>query len=548
MGSLLSDIFYHKTLLLHSAFNISETLRCARFLKYIDCANTPTIIDDVYGLGDVFKMINPEVSVVSNCEKSNLYFDIEYDLSKLEYFIKYESHVVESVPYITIPYLLKERSARITGEVNHPKFGICFSQSGISTPVNLLDFVHNLTIQQTMNAHYFSFIESQNTRCFRATHLNFSEFCYGGQDYALIASIIVNMDIVITFDNVIAHLAGAIGKQILLLVPFCESDSNVKRFVASYQHVTVFRQQYPDDWAHIFQQISLLRKVNPENKLVKPFNISGYITQYKDCLPIPNLTIETTDDLLKLLDIEVGIIQIVSIETTSICNLNCHYCPNSTVGRDKKFMKESTFYNIVDSLKVYDNNYTGEIYPHFYGEPLLDKRLESFVMYVKKQHPRSIVKIYTNGELLSIERYYTLKEAGVDQFVISQHTDKPSNNILKLYNYTIEKSIKLDDIVYNETYKQKIFYNRGGLVDTEPHSVNRLSQMVNCTGAHNQMTFDYKGNAVLCCQDYLSNHTYGNIDKQSISDIWNNSEYRRTRNLILYGFLPLKMCRTCMYG
>jgi MoaA/NifB/PqqE/SkfB family radical SAM enzyme len=260
------------------------------------------------------------------------------------------------------------------------------------------------------------------------------------------------------------------------------------------------------------------------------------------------LTIETTADLLKIPDIEVGVLQIVSIETTSICNLNCHYCPNSTVGRDKEFMKDSTFYKIVDSLKEYDNNYTGEIYPHLYGEPLLDKRLELFVMYVKKQHPLSIVKIYTNGELLSIERYYSLKKAGVGQFIISQHTDKPSDNISKLYNYTINNSIPADDIVYNEMYKQKILFNRGGLVDTEPYTVNHLSRMVNCIGAHNQMTFDYKGNAVLCCQDYLSKHTYGNIDKQSISDIWNNSVYMRIRNLILYGFLPLKMCRICMYG
>jgi 8-amino-3,8-dideoxy-alpha-D-manno-octulosonate transaminase len=502
----------------------------------------------VYGLGDVFKMINPEVSIVNNGEKPNVDIDIEYDLSKLEYFVKGTSHDVVSDTYITIPNLLKETSASIVGEINHPRIGICFSQSEISTPVNFLDFVHNLTIQQTMNFHYFSFIVSQNESCYETTHLNFSEFCYGGQDYALIASIVAQMDIIISFDNVIAHLAGALGKPILLLVPFYEIDSNVQRFVASYQHVTIFKQQYADDWVHIFQQISLLRKVRPEDQLVKPFKISGYITQHKDCLPLPDLTIETAADLFKLLDIDVGILQIVSIETTSICNLNCHYCPNSTVGRDNEFMKESTFYNIVDSLKEYNNNYTGEIYPHFYGEPLLDTRLESFVMYVKKQHPLSIVKIYTNGELLSIERYYTLKEAGVDQFVISQHTDKPSNNILKLYNYTIEKSIKVDDIVYNETYKQKIFFNRGGLVDTEPHTANRLSQMVHCTGVHNQMTFDYKGNAVLCCQDYLSNHTYGNIDKQSISEIWNNSVYMRTRNLILFGFLPLKICRTCMYG
>ena len=60
--TMLDDILCNKTLLLHSAPDISETIRCARYIKYINCSATPTIIDDVFGLGNIFYMINPNVS------------------------------------------------------------------------------------------------------------------------------------------------------------------------------------------------------------------------------------------------------------------------------------------------------------------------------------------------------------------------------------------------------------------------------------------------------------------------------------------------------
>lgn len=42
--------------------------------------------------------------------------------------------------------------------------------------------------------------------------------------------------------------------------------------------------------------------------------------------------------------------------------------------------------------------------------------------------------------------------------------------------------------------------------------------------------FDYRGDAVICCNDYLSKNSYGNINDKSLCDIWNDKIYRRTRN------------------
>jgi cyclic pyranopterin phosphate synthase len=72
----------------------------------------------------------------------------------------------------------------------------------------------------------------------------------------------------------------------------------------------------------------------------------------------------------------------VAIEISTFCNRTCYYCPNSIEETPVDFMTEKTFNKIIAQLK--EINYSGVILYHFYNEPLLDKRLPSFIRHVKK--------------------------------------------------------------------------------------------------------------------------------------------------------------------
>lgn len=548
--SLITEIFSDKTVLLHSAHTASETVRCSRYLQCFNGCNANVTIEDTFGLEDIFRMIDSDAQVTKLGQNGDQHHNIEYDLNKLQFFLKSAvSRGGTIFPYICIPKRLKEEACNIIGNITRRKIGLCLHQEQITPPIKLSDIAHNLTIHQTLYNHYYSFVTNRDEHSFsNSTRMNYREFCLENFGYAIMASLIAEMDIVISFDNTIAHLAGALGKPVFLLVPFGTDEHAVTDFVDSYPIVTVFRQLHPDDWDNVFLEISLLSRFKPELPRFEPFNVQGTIVSDLDCRPLPNLAIESVNDLSKLLTADAGILANVFIETTSICNLRCPYCPNSTVGRDQEFMEEATFYRIVDSLKEYDENYTGLIAPHFYGEPLIDTRLEMFVRYIKNVHPLSDVVIYTNGELLSIARYKSLKEAGVNSFNISQHTDVQSKTLNDTIAYIKLNSLPVEDLCLTDMAMQKIKFNRGGLVDAEPIPEEVLAATEICIAAHRVMLFDYKGNAVICCNDYLSQHSYGNINYKSISDIWNGQDYRRIRNLVLYGYLPLPICRTCMYG
>ena len=73
-----------------------------------------------------------------------------------------------------------------------------------------------------------------------------------------LAAVMANLDLVITVDNSVAHLAGALGKPLWILLPFsCEW-----RYLRSgdatpwYPSARLFRQAAPRDWGRVIEQVS----------------------------------------------------------------------------------------------------------------------------------------------------------------------------------------------------------------------------------------------------------------------------------------------------
>ena len=81
----------------------------------------------------------------------------------------------------------------------------------------------------------------------------------------------------------------------------------------------------------------------------------------------------------------------VQLETITTCNRKCWYCPNDKYGKPHDLMSIDIYKKIVDQLS--NINYKALFSPHFYGEPLLDKRLPDLIEYARKKLPNSIIII-----------------------------------------------------------------------------------------------------------------------------------------------------------
>ncbi len=226
----------------------------------------------------------------------------------------------------------------------------------------------------------------------------------------------------------------------------------------------------------------------------------------------------------------------ISIETTSVCNRKCSYCPVSKYDRGQHFMEMELFKKVIDELKSI--GYKGDIVHHFYAEPLLDKRLEKFLEYEKNKLPNSKVRIYTNGDFLTKKRFKSLVSAGVDSFYVTLHMEKENPGFMKFYNSLSNKN--QSKIILRRLYPESLLSSRGGLVEVKHKEIKKF-----CGFPSHNVVIDVHGNFVLCCEDYFGKNKWGNVKEESIMEIWNKKRFRKLRRDTMKGKFELDICKHC---
>ena len=237
--------------------------------------------------------------------------------------------------------------------------------------------------------------------------------------------------------------------------------------------------------------------------------------------------------------------KVVELETTTACNRACSYCPNSVFDRgelkNERLMPLGTFCTIVDQLA--DLRFWGRLSPHFYGEPLLDRRLPDLMAYARSKLPYTKLVIFTNGDLLSTAVYQRLVDAGVDGFLVTQHGKKPAPELVRLRQHRDhhpEPHVRFD---YRMFTRETELSNRAGLVD---HGA--LETKSECSLPAENVTIDHAGNVVLCCNDYHSSVKFGNVHEAHLAQIWQGARYQQIRKGLKQGRFDLEICRKCASG
>jgi len=248
------------------------------------------------------------------------------------------------------------------------------------------------------------------------------------------------------------------------------------------------------------------------------------------------------DFLSYLLSDSFDQVHTVFIETLTACNLRCSYCPNSVFERglikNNQEMDIVLFHKIIDELA--ELNWVGEIQPHSYGEPLLDKRIVELCSYIKQKLPSSKINIFSNGELLTVDLYKKLIQAGVNIFSVTQHLEKQATGTLDVIEYRNKNGSEDVHFSYN---KINNINSRAGLVD-----VKAGKQRMECNWPDNHIGISYDGQIMICCNDYLNEVKVGNVKNEKLIDIWHKPIYKKIRDDISSGNLTLNICENCTDG
>jgi radical SAM protein with 4Fe4S-binding SPASM domain len=229
----------------------------------------------------------------------------------------------------------------------------------------------------------------------------------------------------------------------------------------------------------------------------------------------------------------------VELEINSMCNRRCSYCPNVSTQRPAGYMTDSLFEKIVGDLAEMD--FDGNVSFHFYGEPMLDKRLPGFVEYTVRHLPRCKPLIYSNGDFLTIGLFREYIKWGRTVFCITQHDNRMTPNLEVILSEASAEERRHITVRFANDIQMM---NRGGLIKTMKAPIEPLE--VPCDAPLATMVITMNGNVVLCCNDYFETEVIGNVATHSLREVWCSEPFERFRSALSKGDRTAsKLCVSC---
>ena len=164
--------------------------------------------------------------------------------------------------YLLIPSYHQIRWAQKIGDRPRPRIGLVWSGAAShsndlkrSIPLEILSVILDRryefhVLQKEFRAHDHALLRSLPELQIHANEI---------RDFADTAGLLGQMDLLITVDTSVAHLAGALGRPTWILIPYCpdfrwlldRSDS------PWYPSVRLFRQESPGDWVGVLEKVRL---------------------------------------------------------------------------------------------------------------------------------------------------------------------------------------------------------------------------------------------------------------------------------------------------
>jgi MoaA/NifB/PqqE/SkfB family radical SAM enzyme len=230
----------------------------------------------------------------------------------------------------------------------------------------------------------------------------------------------------------------------------------------------------------------------------------------------------------------------VFIETTTACTRKCPWCTHRYYDIKPNFMQEKLFDKIIADLASI--NFKGRLSFYLNGEPLLDKRLPDRVKAGKQACPEAFAFIISNGDLFTAEKAASLINAGLDAIKINAYDEK---SLIKIRNEIkkIDKNIIHHVRLYDNTQKTD-WTSRGGTVPFGGNLDEKQRKIV-CLRPFRQLYIAHNGIVAQCCSDALNKYVMGDINNQSILEVWNGEPFNKVRKgLIGKGELS-ELCKIC---
>jgi sulfatase maturation enzyme AslB (radical SAM superfamily) len=260
----------------------------------------------------------------------------------------------------------------------------------------------------------------------------------------------------------------------------------------------------------------------------------------------------------------------IQIETSVVCNSNCIFCPHKEMGRGPDYMEEKIWKKIIDETRG-----KGIIYrPFMINEPFVDLRIPEIIRYIR-QDPTAKIEFNSNGNFHPKFDIPGALDAGIDWIRFSidgftEETFKKSgrggnfNKIVSNVRAFIDERNRQNSKCHAEVRMIDLDMPRDepeGLVHfwkqfADEATITQLyswpwSGQTDCFRApcpkiKSEMFFMTDGRAVLCCWDAFGRGVVGDVNNQTVEEIWLGNPNQQYRQMLNRGERDkIELCSRC---
>ncbi|MFC1809768.1 radical SAM/SPASM domain-containing protein [Candidatus Omnitrophota bacterium] len=282
----------------------------------------------------------------------------------------------------------------------------------------------------------------------------------------------------------------------------------------------------------------------------------------------------------------------IQIQTQSVCNGRCVYCPYPEISKKvaQGKMEWTTFVKIADEITQWKDLRFVEFM--LQNEPLMDKDLFKIVRYIKSIKPQLKVGIVTNAMFLDKAKAEEMAESGLDEVKISLDSFEKKTYEELHPGFSFDRVLEAIDLV-SKLRKNNLsviisfvmssknaaefrrfveFVKSKGLRWHAKYLLNRANNVKDyndvrltkyswrhlklcmlykfiyrtCSTPFIAMSVLFNGDVIICGQDWGHEIVIGNVKNSSLLDIWDSDMYNGLRQKLAdRRYSDVKTCSAC---
>jgi tetratricopeptide (TPR) repeat protein len=254
-----------KTILLHSDAALGDTIQTIRYIPQIVACGGRIVLNCLPGFERLLQNMSGIDRIIPKGEALPK-FDVYAPLLSLPYIL---GTTLQTIP-AQIPYIFSPEGVDITlpsGSSQTLKVGLVWASGDRRGSFDLKKFYQTKSFSPSMfeqiisipNTRFYSLQVGQNATDIRllGEHSNVIDLSHKIQDFADTAAIINQLDLVISVDTAVAHLAGAMAKPVWVLLPFTPDWRWMidREDSPWYPTMRLFCQAKLGDWEGVLQRV-----------------------------------------------------------------------------------------------------------------------------------------------------------------------------------------------------------------------------------------------------------------------------------------------------